>query len=69
MVKLKRVNKDTDYSMPKQNYTIITTTSTENPEKICDRCGRPISNIIRVKGEDEKTYNVGTDCAELLGAK
>lgn len=69
MVRLKRVHKDIDHSIPDQQYTVINTVSTENPEKICDRCGRPISNVVKVKGKDGKIYNVGTDCAEVIEAE
>ena len=40
---------------------------TENP-MTCENCGRPIANVAVLQDEDNKTYDVGMDCAETLSS-
>ena len=52
-----------------QQYTLLETfySSIEDSGTCCENCGRPISNIAKVIGNDDKLIRlIGMDCAETL---
>ena len=79
MLKLKRMeasvmNEDsvesTDmFDFPEQDYSILSVRHTDEPKRVCDRCGKPITNIVRVKGRDGNVYFLGVNCAEIVDAR
>ena len=72
MVKLKKMNESGNtedvFDFPDQKYSIISVRHTDEPKRVCDRCGKPITNIVRVKGKDGNIYYLGVNCAEFVGA-
>ena len=74
MIKLKKVEtsvvtEDEDiFNFPEQKYFIISVKHTDEPKRVCDRCGKPITNIVRVKGKDGNIYYLGVNCAEVVNA-
>lgn len=72
MVKLKKtalVTEEEDiFDFPDQKYYIMSVRHTDEPKRVCDRCGKPITNIVRVKGKDGNIYYLGVNCAEFVDA-
>jgi uncharacterized cysteine cluster protein YcgN (CxxCxxCC family) len=74
MVNLKKKNaslvteEEDIFDFPDQKYYILSVKHTDEPKHVCDRCGKPITNIVRVKGKDGDVYYLGVNCAEIVGA-
>lgn len=52
--------------LPIQKYRIVDCYTLDEDKTPCENCGRPLTNVAIIEGEDGKQYSVGLDCAATL---